>query len=498
MLRRMTPPAEMVGACMSRSMKSEAESDQRYRVDRPWRPRIRVAVVFGGRSSEHGISVVSAGSVLRRARSATGTTSCPIGITPAGQWVLHRRRPRSRCRSPAGTLPEVETGDRRSSCRPTRRATALLAVEPGRCRRALGERRRRLPGAARPLRRGRHDPGPARDGRRALRRAGRLRQRGRDGQGVHQEAAAPADGLPVGRYVVVLRRGSATVRRGRSCATSGCRCSSSRPGPGRASASPRCTDWADLDDAVELAFEHDPKVLVEAAVVGREIECGVLEDGRRRARGQRCRPRSGSSRDHDWYDFEAKYLDDACEFDIPADLPDRRSTAADRASSPAAPSPRSTAPAWPGSTSSSARRGEVVVNEVNTMPGFTPDLDVPADVGGIRRRLPDAGRPARRRRAAPALTVTARPAARAPAAAARSRPRGLWSARCGPARSARPSNAARSASGTADRCPHPRPTPAVVARCSAIERNADCTCATSTLGSRASSRATSRCTAAPR
>jgi len=77
--------------------------------------------------------------------------------------------------------------------------------------------------------------------------------------------------------------------------------------------------WADFAPAVEAAFEHDDKVLVEAAVVGREVECGVLED-------ESGRPEASVPAeirlvgDHDWYDFEAKYLDDACEFDIPAQL----------------------------------------------------------------------------------------------------------------------------------------------------------------------------------
>ena len=82
----------------------------------------------------------------------------------------------------------------------------------------------------------------------------------------------------------------------------------------------KVTDWADLPDALDTAFEHDNKVLIEAAVVGREIECGVLEN-------ENGRPEASLPaeirlvRGHDWYDFEAKYLDDACEFDVPAHLP---------------------------------------------------------------------------------------------------------------------------------------------------------------------------------
>jgi D-alanine-D-alanine ligase len=75
-------------------------------------------------------------------------------------------------------------------------------------------------------------------------------------------------------------------------------------------------------------------------------------------------------RDHDWYDFEAKYLDDACEFDVPAHLsPDvtmRIRELACRAfvALDAAGLARVDFFVRPN--------GDVVVNEVNTMPGFTP------------------------------------------------------------------------------------------------------------------------------
>ncbi len=80
----------------------------------------------------------------------------------------------------------------------------------------------------------------------------------------------------------------------------------------------KVTDWDELPAAVELARTHDAKVIIEAGVVGREIEVGVLEGVRRHT------PASVPAeirlvRGHEWYNFEAKYLDDACEFDVPAD-----------------------------------------------------------------------------------------------------------------------------------------------------------------------------------
>jgi D-alanine-D-alanine ligase len=78
-------------------------------------------------------------------------------------------------------------------------------------------------------------------------------------------------------------------------------------------------DWAELPEAVDRARESDDKVLVEAAVPGREIDIGVLE-----------RP-SGDldvsppmeilpSTEHTFFDYQAKYADSATVFDVPATL----------------------------------------------------------------------------------------------------------------------------------------------------------------------------------
>ena len=102
---------------------------------------------------------------------------------------------------------------------------------------------------------------------------------------------------------------------------------------------------------------------------GREIECGVLEsaDGSPEASVPAEIRLVGS---HDWYDFEAKYLDDACEFDVPAKLPAdvtvRLQEAACRAfvALDCAGLARVDFFVTPDE--------QVIVNEVNTMPGFTP------------------------------------------------------------------------------------------------------------------------------
>jgi D-alanine-D-alanine ligase len=131
---------------------------------------------------------------------------------------------------------------------------------------------------------------------------------------------AAADGIPVGPYAV-LRSGDTLSASERS-----------RLGlpvfvkPARAGSSHGITkvkSWDDLDAAVAIAREIDPKVLVEAAIVGREIECGVLEGEAGGAPEASLLAEVRVVRDHEFYDFEAKYLDDSCEFDIPANLPER-------------------------------------------------------------------------------------------------------------------------------------------------------------------------------
>jgi len=142
--------------------------------------------------------------------------------------------------------------------------------------------------------------------------------------------------------------------------------------PARAGSSVGITkvrEWADLPDAVNQAREHDSKVLVEAAIAGREVECGVLE-------GEDGRPRASVPAEirlvgeHDWYDFEAKYLDDASEFDVPARLP---ADVTARIQDLACQAFTALDGAGLARVDFFVTRGDdVIVNELNTMPGFTP------------------------------------------------------------------------------------------------------------------------------
>jgi D-alanine-D-alanine ligase len=130
-------------------------------------------------------------------------------------------------------------------------------------------------------------------------------------------------------------------------------------------------DESELDDAIEGALVHDPKLLVEAFAEGaREIECGVLQapDGTPET-SQPAEIRIGG--DHEFYDFDAKYLPgEHTEIDIPAKLDDG---VADTMRELAARTFEAVG------CEGLARvdffvlpDGSLIVNEINTMPGFTP------------------------------------------------------------------------------------------------------------------------------
>ncbi len=126
----------------------------------------------------------------------------------------------------------------------------------------------------------------------------------------------------------------------------------------------RVTDLAELDAAVELALRHDPRVIVEASATGREVECSVLGN----AEPQASLP--GEIVAHaDWYDFEAKYTEGGMELRIPAPIGEE---AIERVRDLAV------SVFTLAGCSGLARcdffvepDGSVLVNEINTMPGFT-------------------------------------------------------------------------------------------------------------------------------
>ncbi|GAA0963231.1 D-alanine--D-alanine ligase family protein [Actinocorallia libanotica] len=315
-----------------------------------------MAVVFGGRSSEHAISCVTAGGVMA-AIDRDRYEVLPVGITRDGRWV---RVPAERSLAIAGsTLPEVP-GD----------AEEL-------------DLQRALDGVdvVLPLLHGPYGEDGTIQG--LLELAG-VRY---VGAGVLASAAGmdkafmkliwQARGLPVGPYVIVTDREWRLERERKLDEIK----QLGRPvfvKPARAGSSmgiSRVTREEDLVPAIEAAREHDPKLIIEAGVEGVEVECGVLQgvaDGPNEASLPAEIVMLGQ---HDFYDFETKYLDGTSRLEIPAGLPpevvERLRETAVRAFDAL-------------DCEGLARvdffvtpEHELVLNEINTMPGFTPTSAFP-------------------------------------------------------------------------------------------------------------------------
>src|SRR5476649_1617946 len=123
------------------------------------------------------------------------------------------------------------------------------------------------------------------------------------------------------------------------------------------------------DLAIELAHRSDPKVIVEAMVEGREIEVGVLEgiDG---GPPEVSLAAEITVRDREFYDFEAKYLDLDTDIAVPAELPADVEAQIRRLAAMAFEALSCEGLARVDFFITPAQK--VLVNEVNTMPGFTP------------------------------------------------------------------------------------------------------------------------------
>jgi D-alanine-D-alanine ligase len=126
----------------------------------------------------------------------------------------------------------------------------------------------------------------------------------------------------------------------------------------------KVTDIDGLTPALDLAFQHDSKVLVEAMVHGIEVECGVL--------GNHDPVASVPGRLHvnaDWYDYAAKYEPGGMDLEAPADIDPEVADEVQRIALLAFRACQCEGMARIDFFVTDG--GEVVVNEVNTIPGFT-------------------------------------------------------------------------------------------------------------------------------
>ena len=357
--------------------------------------KIRVAVVFGGRGPEHQVSCMGGGNMLG-AIDRSRYEVVPVGITTDGSWVQVADAP-ERLAVTDGQLPTVAavaepdapivpwSGGAQVA------ATDLVASAPAQIPHLFGEVDVVLPVLHGPY--------------------------GEDGtiQGLLEMAGVPyvgagvlasavsmdkeymnlifkAKGLPVGPYVVVRERDwpaaalSTEALSPEALSTEALSVEAKRvlddiadlgwplfvkPARGGSSiGTSKARDMAQLGEAIALARQFDPKVLVEAAIDGVEIEVSVLE-------GIDGAPPDTSlpgqllvDGGEEFWDFEAKYLDSASGMAIPAPIPDGAIEEIRRLG----------AAAFDAVSCEGLARvdffyttdGQILINEINTMPGLSP------------------------------------------------------------------------------------------------------------------------------
>ena len=321
--------------------------------------KVRVALLFGGRSAEHEVSVLSAANVFRALDPARYET-VPIGITKAGTWII--------CPVQDGAFPAAipESGPR-------------AALVPG--------------GSGRLIVMPESDGAPpdlslavdvvfpvlhgpfGEDG--TVQGLAEIAGVAYVGSGVLGSAAAMDKdiakrlmrdrGLPIPRFMSFASSDAPAFEAvvselGRPVFVKPARLGSS-VGIGKAGTR------EEFAQAVAEAFRHDRKILVEEYVRGREIECGVLEseDGTLTASAP---GEIVPSNRHEFYTYEAKYLDEhGALVKVPADLPRDLSDKVRKLSIEAF---RALGCEGMARIDFFLREdGKLLVNEVNTLPGFT-------------------------------------------------------------------------------------------------------------------------------
>lgn len=306
----------------------------------------RVALLFGGRSEEHEVSCVSAVSTLE-ALEERGHSVIPVGIDRAGGW--HFADPSQR--------PLVAEGP------------AVTIEVPG--GRLLGEGRAEVIDVAFPVL---HGPF-GEDG--TIQGLFEIAGIAYVGSGVLGSALAmdkdvakrllQQAGVPVGDYLVIRaalwRDAPADVVDG-VVGDLGLPVFVKPAALGSSVGIGRADDLGSLKEAIDDAFRHGDKVLVEAGIAGREIEVAVLDGPRASVPGEIL---VGGG----WYDYDAKYQDDATELIVPAELSEAEAEIVRQHACTAFEVLECRGLARVDFFYEEGGRG-FLVSEVNTMPGFTP------------------------------------------------------------------------------------------------------------------------------
>lgn len=331
-------------------------------------PKLTVAILFGGRSSEHTISCATAGGVLE-AIDREKYDVIPIGITHEGAFTLEDDDAAKFILNPSH-MPEVHDNGTRILWPESTLTKELRYTDASGDIHSLGDVDVVFPLLHGPF---------GEDG--TLQGMLELTGLPYVGNGVLASAlgmdkhftknALAAAGVQVAPWVTVTPK----QWRDQNDLWAGRARSLGLPvfvKPARAGSSvgvTKVSEWEDLDAALDAAFAEDSKALIESAIVGREIETGVLSG---RDGGE---PRVSAAGEvvvsgREFYDFEAKYIDpNAAQVICPAVLQEGELRELQRVA----------ARAFEAINGSGLARvdffftgTDFIVNEINTMPGFTP------------------------------------------------------------------------------------------------------------------------------
>ncbi|WP_461165215.1 D-alanine--D-alanine ligase family protein [Arthrobacter sp. R4-81] len=335
------------------------------------KPRPRVVVLFGGRSSEHAVSCVTAAGVLG-AIDKDKYDVIPIGIAKSGQWVLTSADTRQWSLS-STLLPEVEPSSSTVTLAEIGGEHQLIVAAPNQIPQELGTVDVVFPVLHGPF---------GEDG--TIQGLLELSDTRYVGAGVLASAVGmdkhfmkvvfEAAGLHVGPYVAVTDRQWLTdpesVRKRVDLLGFPVFVKPARAGSSMGIS--KVDSLEGLDAAIEEARLHDLKLVIEAGIAGREIECAVLEGrGTQSPRTSMPGEISVAGGSHEFYDFNAKYVeDDAAKLSCPADIPEEAIARVRELA----------AAAFDAVGAEGLSRvdffytpdGDIIINEINTMPGFTP------------------------------------------------------------------------------------------------------------------------------
>lgn len=315
-------------------------------------PLVRLVVLFGGQSAEHDVSRVTAAHVLRAA-DPTRYDIHPVAITREGQWLQAQAASDALAEGPQELPAALEVDG------PTIEPSAALVVDDPETSVVV------FPLLHGPL---------GEDG--TVQGFLELLDVAYVGSGVLASAVGmdksmakellAYHGIATARWVTIAAHHRTASTAADAVARLGLPVFVKPANMGSSIGVSRATSLEQVEAALDLALSYDEVVIVEEAIVGREIEVAVLGD---------LTPRASVPGEivpsHDFYDYADKYLDDAAKLLVPAPLDARECADVQRIALEVFAALRCSGMARVDFFYEEDGRG-FLCNEVNTIPGFTP------------------------------------------------------------------------------------------------------------------------------